>query len=159
MNGQNSTGLKLDQHKLVSEFGASIIPMYESLRQLESQEFIRLYPHRGAYVANVSMRELQEIYRIQETLEGLATRLCVPNLAQSDSGRLNKLEVDYRQAIETRNYDHSLDLSQQFSFTIYAASNNPLLCQIIQGVIGPLADLSPACGAYSESFAPCAKEL
>ncbi len=134
VSGQYPPGLKLDQYKLVSEFGASIIPVRESLRQLESQGFIRLYPHRGAFVADVSLEEVQEIYLIRETLEEMATALAVPNLTPSDVDFLDDLVLSWHGAIDRRDYAHILDLSRQFSFAIYEASRKPLLCQTIRGL-------------------------
>ncbi len=135
LTGDYVPGSKLDQNVLVREFGASIIPVRESLRQLESQGFIRLYPHRGAYVADVSLDELQEIYLMRETLEHMAAQLGVPNLTQTNIGLLSELEADFQQAIDIRDYDRILDLSQQFVFIIYKASNKPLLCQIVKGLM------------------------
>lgn len=132
--GEYLPGTKLDQHMLVNEFGASLIPVRESLRQLESQGFIRLYPHRGAYVSDVSLAELQEIYLIRETLEELAARLAVPNLTEADVALLGRLESELNKAITLREYDRILDLSMEFCFTIYNASHKPLLCQVIKGL-------------------------
>lgn len=134
VSGEYPPGLKLDQYTLVSEFGASIIPVRESLRQLESQGFIRLYPHRGAFVADVSLEEVQEIYLIRETLEEMATRLAVPNLTDADIDQLDTLVFSWHAAIDRRDYEHILDLSRQFSFVIYEASRKPLLCQTIHGL-------------------------
>jgi DNA-binding GntR family transcriptional regulator len=132
--GEYPPGTKLDQHRLVNEFGASLIPVRESLRQLESQGFIRLYPHRGAFVADVSLAELQEIYLIRETLEELAARLAVPHLTAADVTLLSKLEADLSKAITLQAHDRILDLSMEFCFTIYTASHKPLLCQVIKGL-------------------------
>jgi DNA-binding GntR family transcriptional regulator len=132
--GEYPPGTKLDQHMLVNEFGASLIPVRESLRQLESQGFIRLYPHRGAFVADVSLAELQEIYLIRETLEELATRLAVPHLTATDMTLLSKLEAELSKAITLQAHDRILDLSMEFCFTIYTASQKPLLCQVIKGL-------------------------
>lgn len=134
LSGEYPPGTKLDQHMLVSEFGASLIPVRESLRQLESQGFIRLYPHRGAFVADVSLAELQEIYLIRETLEELATRLAVPQLTAADVTQLSALEAELSKAITLREHDRILDLSMEFCFTIYTASHKPLLCQVIKGL-------------------------
>jgi DNA-binding GntR family transcriptional regulator len=134
LTGEYPPGTKLDQHRLVSEFGASLIPVRESLRQLDSQGFIRLYPHRGAFVADVSLDELREIYLIRETLEELATRLAVPNMTEDDVALLSRLEADLSRAINVREYDRILDLSREFCFVIYNASGKPLLCQVINGL-------------------------
>ncbi|NJM39773.1 MAG: GntR family transcriptional regulator [Anaerolineae bacterium] len=134
LSGEYAPGTKLDQHVLVSEFGASLIPVRESLRQLEAQGFVQLYPHRGAYVSEVSLDKMQEIYLIREMLEELATRLAVPNLTQTDLAKLSSVEEAWGRAVRGKDYARILALATEFSFVIYNASKKPLLCQTIQGL-------------------------
>lgn len=134
LSGEYPPGTKLDQHRLVSEFGASLIPVRESLRQLEAQGFIRLYPHRGAYVAELSMSELEEIYFVREVLEEQATKLAVPRLLQSAKAELRRLTAVMDRATKDEDFAQLLELNRQFHFTIYEACGNALLLDMIQGL-------------------------
>jgi len=62
--GDYQIGEKLDQKLLAEKLGVSIIPVREGLRQLEAEGLIRLVPRRGAFVAELSIAELKEIYLI-----------------------------------------------------------------------------------------------
>src|SRR5713226_6049536 len=81
LSGHYAPGTRLDQQTLVEELGASLIPIRESLRQLEAEGFVTIFPHRGAFVAELSTADLMETYAVREILEEAATQLAVPQVS------------------------------------------------------------------------------
>lgn len=134
LSGRYPEGEKLDQQALADELGVSLIPVRESLRQLEAEGLVRIYPHRGAFVAELSVDELKEIYLIRETLEELATQLAVPNLTRRTLEQLGNLVAQMEQATAAQDFDRLLDLNRSFHFAVYEASRRPLLVQMINGL-------------------------
>jgi DNA-binding GntR family transcriptional regulator len=132
--GEYSPGAKLDQQALVTEFGASLFPVRESLRQLEAQGFVRLSPHRGAYVAEVSLTDLGEIYFVREVLEQAATEEAAPKLDRADLDAMADLVRSMERATAERDYARLLQLNRDFHFTIYEAADNALLLGMIEGL-------------------------
>jgi len=129
--GDYPLGEKLDQKLLAEKLGVSIIPVREGLRQLEAEGLIRLVPRRGAFVAELSIAELKEIYLIREVLEGLAAELAVPNLDPSAFHQLESLLGQMEEATAEQDYSRLLELNRTFHFTIYEAARCPILLQII----------------------------
>ena len=129
--GDYQIGEKLDQKLLAEKLGVSIIPVREGLRQLEAEGLIRLVPRRGAFVAELSIAELKEIYLIREVLEGLAAELAVPNLDSSAFNQLESLLGQMEEATAEQDYSRLLELNRTFHFTIYEAARRPILLQII----------------------------
>jgi DNA-binding GntR family transcriptional regulator len=131
LTGDYSLGEKLDQKLLAEKLGVSVIPVREGLRQLEAEGLIRLVPRRGAFVAELSITELKEIYLIREVLEGLAAELAVPNLDSSAFNQLESLLGQMEEATAQQDFSRLLELNRTFHFTIYESSRCPLLLQII----------------------------
>ena len=131
LTGDYSLGEKLDQKLLAEKLGVSVIPVREGLRQLEAEGLIRLVPRRGAFVAELSITELKEIYLIREVLEGLAAELAVPNLDPSTFHQLESLLEQMEEATAQQDFSRLLELNRAFHFTIYESSRCPLLLQII----------------------------
>ena len=129
--GDYPLGEKLDQKLLAEKLGVSISPVREGLRQLEAEGLIRLVPRRGAFVAELSIAELKEIYLIREVLEGLAAELAVPNLDPSAFHQLESLLGQMEEATAEQDYSRLLELNRTFHFTIYEAARCPILLQII----------------------------
>lgn len=129
--GDYPAGSKLDQQLLAEELGVSLIPIREGLRQLEAEGLIRLVPRRGAFVAELSIAELKEIYLIREVLEGLAAELAVLNLGPSTFHQLESLLGQMEEATAEQDFGRLLELNRAFHFTIYEAAGRPILLQMI----------------------------
>ena len=125
--GRYRLGSRLDQQALAAELGVSIIPVREGLRQLEAEGLVRIYPRRGAYVAEPSVDEFQEIYLIREVLEELATQLAIPNLSSQALEQLSDIIQQMERAIAVNDFIVLPELDRRFRFTIYDASLRPIL--------------------------------
>src|SRR3954468_8942501 len=62
LDGTYAAGLPLRQDALAEEFGISRIPVREALLQLEAEGLVRILPHRGAIVSELSTGEIEEVF-------------------------------------------------------------------------------------------------
>jgi len=132
--GYYVAGARLDQQTLIGDLGVSLIPVRESLRQLEAEGFVQIHPHRGAFVAELSITDLKEIYLVREVLEETATQMAVPNLSVQKLDDLAALIEKMERATDANDYAQLFNLNREFHFTIYEASDNSLLIQMIGGL-------------------------
>lgn len=131
LSGQLPLGSKIDQEGLAPELGVSRIPIRESLRKLEAEGLVRIYPHRGAFVAELSPSEVEEVYLIRGALEELATVLAVPNLTSETLASLARIIEESRTAANTVDFEKLIELNRRFHITIYEAAQRPLLLEQI----------------------------
>ena len=68
-------GTPLSEVDLSKRLGSSRTPVRESLHQLSREGLVRLVPGRGAFVAEISMRDIIELFQMREALETHAARL------------------------------------------------------------------------------------
>ncbi len=73
-------GTPLSESKLISEIGASRTPIREALNRLEHENLVRIYPQRGVFVTDVSVKDVINIYTVREVVEPLAARLAAPHI-------------------------------------------------------------------------------
>jgi DNA-binding GntR family transcriptional regulator len=132
--GFYAAGTRLDQQTLIGDLGASLIPIRESLRQLEVEGLVQIHPHRGAFVAELSITELKEIYFVREVLEETATQLAVSRLSVQKLDVLDALIEKMESATNVNDYAQLFDLNRAFHFTLYETSGNSLLIQMISGL-------------------------
>lgn len=90
VSGVISTGSQLRQQEVAADFGVSIIPVREALRQLEAQGFVILHHNRGAVVAEISLEEITELFDIRVALETMLIRLAIPHLTETDFRKAEK---------------------------------------------------------------------
>lgn len=134
LEGRYPLGSRLDQKAIAEELGTSIVPVREAIRLLEGEGYINLVPRRGAFVTDISADELEELYLIREELEELATKAALPKL---DAAQLNELKAivdEMETATAANEFGDLLELNQHFHFTIYEASDMPLLIELIAGL-------------------------
>lgn len=127
-------GSRIDQHAIAAQLGVSIIPVRESLRQLEAEGLVEKRPYRGAFVAALSMTELMDIYVTREALEELATRLAVARMTPETLDNLENLLTEMESATAAGDRAALFDLNASFHFTLYTASQNAILCQLIESL-------------------------
>jgi DNA-binding GntR family transcriptional regulator len=129
LKGYLKPGQKLDQGEIADLLKVSRSPVREALRTLAAEELVQVYPHRGAAVAEFSREELEEIYYLRGTLEGMAVRLAVSKM---DEARIAKLKEILNNLDQVTDLDKWLDLNREFHNTIYEAVNRPRLISLIQ---------------------------
>jgi DNA-binding GntR family transcriptional regulator len=134
LTGRYEPGARLDQAALINELEVSLIPLRETLRQLEAEGLVKIYPHRGAFVAERSPSEVQEIARIRVVLEELAVQQAVLCLDEATLQRMTKLNKQMDQAVRSKDMARMLSLNEQFHFVIYEACDQPLLLQMIRSL-------------------------
>lgn len=74
IKGQLDSQKHLTEGFFAERFGISKSPIREALNLLESEGLIRIVPRRGAFVADFSIHDIEEIYELREALETLVVR-------------------------------------------------------------------------------------
>jgi DNA-binding GntR family transcriptional regulator len=72
VEGELLPGTKIREHALCTRFGISRTPLREALKVLASEGLIQLMPRRGAFVAEITQIEIDELFPIMAALEALA---------------------------------------------------------------------------------------
>jgi DNA-binding GntR family transcriptional regulator len=129
VRGELRPGERLKTEEIARQFGISRIPVREALHSLVAEGFVTLSPQRGAFVADLSVEDIEEIYLLRCLLEPVAARLAVANLTPELVERL----VTIVEEMETSEDDQPrwMDLDRSFHLTLYAASGRPRLYRTI----------------------------
>ena len=120
-------GTPLSEVELSKQLGSSRTPVRESLHQLRREGLVRLVPGRGAFVAEISMRDIVELFQMREALETHAARLA--SQARNRAGLLDLAE-EMRGApalIDGSDYRAYYDLTEQLDEAIVALAGNARL--------------------------------
>lgn len=82
-------GSPITECQLMDTLGMSRTPIRQALHRLEQEGFIQLVPRKGWFVADVSLRDIQEIFVVREALEGIAARMAAEVMSDAVLGELN----------------------------------------------------------------------
>jgi len=134
LQGEIKPGEKIVQLDFAKKLGASITPVREALRRLQSDGLITVEPQRGATLKKLSIEEVEEIYSIRVKLEGLAVELTINNLDDAKIENLVEFRRKFRSSLEHK--DNLRWLNDNTDFHSYFAEfcKNATLCQMIRNL-------------------------
>lgn len=142
VSGALAPGEWLRQDSLADAIGVSRIPVRSALLQLEAENLVKVYPHRGARVRTLSAAQIAEIYRLRTVLESYALRLSMSKMTPARLESLRELAI---QLDERPEGGELLDVRVRFYRELYDVESNPLLVELIE-------DLRSRVGRYLLGF-------
>ena len=118
----------LHEKELAEAFAVSRTPIREALIRLESDGLVKVSRGRGAYVTEVSLRNLKESFEIRSHLAGLVARLIVARATEAELGAMDELLA----RIETESEAAALrSLDMAFHDLVNAATHNAMLVETL----------------------------
>ena len=135
-SGQYPPGTQLKEGHLAEVIGISATPVREALRRLEKEYWVTIIPYNGAYVKELTFKEIHDLYDIRSAHEGLAAKLCTQNMDQAtlikfeaillqEEDMIKDLEVDF----DTLPADKDPDL--KFHQLLVESANNDRLKDMV----------------------------
>jgi DNA-binding GntR family transcriptional regulator len=116
----------LEEH-LSKELGVSRTPIREALRALQKDGLVRYIPKKGAFVAEISVRDVREVFFLRRVLETAALHVTIREYHPEDLEPLIRSFSKLDGAVEEERYD---DLFQSdinlHAFIVESAGNNRL---------------------------------
>lgn len=74
LSGELPAGARLDQVELATQLDVSRHPIRQAIDRLGERGFIVIQPHRSAVVAEISVADMEELYRARRVVEDWAIR-------------------------------------------------------------------------------------
>ncbi|MBP2665137.1 MAG: ydfH [Firmicutes bacterium] len=129
--GALSPGERLMEIQLAEELGVSRTPVREAIRKLELERFVVMLPRRGTYVANLSLKDINEVFEIRAALDGLAAGLAAERITEEELEQMERLLVEIADHIEKHDNQKIVEADEAFHDILYRASRNERLVGII----------------------------
>lgn len=115
-------GQWIDEQSLAAELGISRTPMREALKVLAAEGLVTMKPRRGAYVTEVSERDVADVYQMLALLESDAAAAAAARASEAELAELETLHAQ----LETSTADHArfFALNEAFHVRILAIAGN-----------------------------------
>lgn len=131
-SGALEPGEQVVQDDLARRYGVSRVPIREALRILEAEGLLTYHPHRGYFVAELSVEDLHEVYRIRELLEAEALRQVVEHVTDADVDDLDDLMGQVEAATRAGDITAIQAANRDFHFAMLELSDRPRLVRMIR---------------------------
>lgn len=135
LNETYPPGLQLKQDILAREFGMSRIPVREALLILEREGLIKILPHRGAIVAELTFDEVEELFNMRILLEPYLLERSAPAIPKEAFERLWVIQDKYREALDNDDIAEWNDLNKQFHMMLYQYADSPRIAGTVQNLL------------------------
>jgi DNA-binding GntR family transcriptional regulator len=137
LTGEIEEGARINEVHVAEAMGVSKTPVREALRQLYSEGLVVISRHSGAVVRRITADDINHIYDIRISLEGLAVNLIVRN--KVSRARLEKslrpcLEKQILSVKQQKKLREIVLAGADFHKTIVALSDNPWLVKLLESL-------------------------
>jgi DNA-binding GntR family transcriptional regulator len=95
-------GSWIDEMKIAEEYGISRTPLREALKVLAAEGLITMKVRRGAYVTEVSERDLADVYHLLSLLESDAAGVVAAQATDAQIAELQALHAELEAAVQDR---------------------------------------------------------
>ncbi|WP_035711352.1 GntR family transcriptional regulator [Salibacterium aidingense] len=133
INGELRPGEKVTIRQIADTMGVSTMPVRESLKKLQVEGFVR-YERRSVVISQLSIEEVEEIFKIRQRLEPLAIEWALPNIVEKDINLLRQIVMEMDENLEDKTAWERLN--KKFHLNLYSYSNSHKLNQILTQVWG-----------------------
>lgn len=134
LKGELKPGERLMEIQLAQRLGVSRTPVREAIRKLELEGLVLMIPRKGAEVAEITVKDLEDVLEVRTALEELAVRDACENITEEQLARLKKANDAFRKALEGADLIACGKADMDFHEIIYDATNNRRLMQILNNL-------------------------
>ena len=132
LNGKYQANEELKEKNIGEELGVSRTPVREALRQLELEGLVHIIPNKGAFVENVTLKDIKDIYEIRTLLEGLCARWAAENITKEQLEELEETVFLSDCHYSKENWDQILVLDNRFHEIVYEACGSKELTRVLR---------------------------
>lgn len=127
LKGDLKPGERLMELQLAEKLGVSRTPIREAIRMLQQEGLAVTIPRKGAEVAKMTEKEMEDVLKIREALEVLAVQLACETISKEQLDLLAEKAAEFEQAVQTKNIKKIAEADMNFHDLIYHAAENPRL--------------------------------
>lgn len=121
-NRELAPGSWIDELKLAEEYGISRTPLREALKVLATEGLVTMKVRRGAYVTEVSERDLADVYHLLALLESDAAGVVATQATAPQLKELQGLHEELEKAAGNR--ERFFEINEAFHMRLLEIANN-----------------------------------
>jgi DNA-binding GntR family transcriptional regulator len=133
VSGELPAGSKIDQDAIADALGISRAPVREALIELAQKGFVVHVPRRGAFVAELTVADIEDYYEVVASVFAMMTRRAVAKLTSADLGELRRL---HREIAATDDAARCEELDRRFFNVIVTTGRSSRLDSLLRFIGG-----------------------
>ena len=134
LRGDLQPGERLMELQLADKLGVSRTPIREAIRMLEQEGLAVTVPRKGAEVAKMTLKGMEDVLEIRGALDELAVELACERITEEQLNDLEKRKQDFEVSLKSGNLKQIAEADVHFHDVIYDATCNPKLINLLNNL-------------------------
>ncbi len=134
LTGELKPGERLMEIHLANRLGVSRTPIREAIRKLELEGLVTMIPRRGAEVAQITEKSLQDVLEVRRALDALCAELACDRITAEGKAALKRACDSFEKATETGDVVTIAEADVALHDIIVQATGNQRLIQLINNL-------------------------
>ncbi len=132
--GELKPGERLMEIHLANKLGVSRTPIREAIRMLELEGLVIMTPRRGAEVAQITEKSMNDVLEVREALDVLCIELACKRITAEELDALKNACAAFAATVETGDLRQIAEADVALHDIIIRATGNPKLIQLINNL-------------------------
>lgn len=134
LTGELKPGERLMEIHLASRLGVSRTPIREAIRKLELEGLVIMIPRRGAEVAKITEKSMQDVLEVRRALDTLCVELACERISEEELEQLKEACDEFEQATHTKDPKKIAQADVRLHDIIVKATRNTRLVQLVSNL-------------------------
>ena len=134
LRGDLVAGERLMELQLAAKLGVSRTPIREAIRMLEQEGLAITIPRKGAIVAGMTEKDMQDVLEIREALEELSVQVACDKITEEEIAKLQENMKKFESSLESGDLKKMAQADVEFHDVIYQATDNPKLISMLNNL-------------------------
>lgn len=134
LTGELKPGERLMEIHLANKLGVSRTPIREAIRKLELEGLVTMIPRRGAEVAQITGKSLQDVLEVRRSLDALCAELACERISDEEVLELEAACQAFEEATKTKDTRAIAAADVALHDIIVKATGNGRLVQLVNNL-------------------------
>lgn len=134
LKGDLKPGERLMELQLADKLGVSRTPIREAIRMLQQEGLAVTIPRRGAEVAKMTEKDMEDVLQVRDALDELAASIACEQITAEELEELKRTMREFEESTKTGDVKRIAEVDVKFHDIIYKATRNPKLENILNNL-------------------------
>lgn len=134
LKGELKPGERLMELQLAAKLGVSRTPIREAIRMLEQEGLAVTIPRKGAEVAKMTEKDMEDVLEIREALDELAAKIACTKMTEEQLAALEGIRDEFVESTRSCDVKRIAEADVSFHDVIYEATGNPKLVNMLNNL-------------------------
>lgn len=134
LKGELQPGERLMELQLAAKLGVSRTPIREAIRMLEQEGLAVTMPRKGAEVARMTLKDMEDVLEVRDALDELAARVACTKITEEQLSTLKAVKLEFEKSLESGEVRKIAEADVKFHDVIYEATDNTKLVNLLNNL-------------------------